>query len=244
MISIYRYQKHIDQIRTVTINLPEQGGEHENVGVELATIEDFTYVSIPDEFPLPPQPPEIEVELVELTQELCQAIKKHSPHVQLINERVGERIRLEYSEGDELKLSRLGWSVASGLTEPSASVMRELVEYNEYVEAQTTWGNEQKELLGLCPPHLDEGEASPYVPQKVSRAQAMYVMISQGIWSQAVAFVEAIEDPVEKELAEVALYHTQEYARDSPFLALAGDALGLTEEDIDNLFIAANQIKL
>lgn len=87
-------------------------------------------------------------------------------------------------------------------------------------------------------------EPIPYVPQTVSRAQAMYVMTTQGIWDQAVAFVEAIEDPMEKSLAKIALYETQEYSRDSPFLALASDSLGLTEEDLDNLFIAAEQVKL
>lgn len=87
-------------------------------------------------------------------------------------------------------------------------------------------------------------EPEPYVPQTVSRAQAMYVMTAQGIWDQAVAFVEAIEDPLEKSLAKIALYETQEYSRDSPFLTLASSALGLTEEDLDNLFIAADQVKL
>lgn len=82
----------------------------------------------------------------------------------------------------------------------------------------------------------------PVVPQAVSRAQGKAVLIQMGLWSAVVAFVEAIEDATQKALAEVALYDTVEWRRDSPFLATAAGALSISSEQLDAMFIAAAQI--
>jgi len=82
------------------------------------------------------------------------------------------------------------------------------------------------------------------VPQMVSRAQVKVALIQAGLWAQVLAFVAAIPDPVERAVAEVALNDTSEWRRDSPFLAQAGAALGLTAEQLDDLFVAAAQVTL
>lgn len=82
------------------------------------------------------------------------------------------------------------------------------------------------------------------VPQSVSRAQGKTVLIQQGLWSQVVAFVDAIEDPTAKALAEVALNDTTEWRRDSPFLAQAAQSLELSDAQMDDLFTAAAQVAL
>jgi len=82
------------------------------------------------------------------------------------------------------------------------------------------------------------------VPAQVSRAQGKAVLIHLGLWQQALDFVAAIPDPTQKALAEVALHDTQHWQRNSPFLNQAADALGLTSEQMDDLFRTASQIEL
>ena len=85
---------------------------------------------------------------------------------------------------------------------------------------------------------------APVVPQSVSRAQGKLALIGAGLWPAAIAFVEGITDPAQKAYAEVALNDTQEWRRDSPFLASAAAALGLSEGQLDTLFITAKELQL
>ena len=82
------------------------------------------------------------------------------------------------------------------------------------------------------------------VPQSVSRVQGKLALIGAGLWPAAIAFVEGITDPAQKAYAEVALHDTQEWRRDSPFLASAAAALDLSEEQLDTLFITAGGLQL
>ena len=81
-------------------------------------------------------------------------------------------------------------------------------------------------------------------PASVSRAQGKLALIGAGLWPAAIAFVEGITDPTQRAYAEVALHDTQEWRRDSPFLASAAAALDLTEEQLDTLFITAGGLQL
>lgn len=142
MPSIYKYQKHITQTKTVALNMPE--GEDGQEGLELATIDGETYVVIPDGLTLPMQPEEISAEPVDLTPELRQTICANSPHVRLIDERVVERIRERYTQNDELKYARLAWR-----GDNSEDVQQELEDYDAFVEAARQWGQVEKAELGL-----------------------------------------------------------------------------------------------
>ncbi len=102
----------------------------------------------------------------------------------------------------------------------------------------------------VCGMILENGEyvnpppAPPPVPQSVSRAQGKAALIQAGLWSAVVAYVDAMTDPTEKALAEVALNDTTEWLRTSPFLNAAATALGLTETQLDDLFRTAATIQL
>ena len=82
------------------------------------------------------------------------------------------------------------------------------------------------------------------VPAQVSRAQGKAVLIQMGLWQQVLDFVAAIPDSTQRALAEVALHDTQNWQRNSPFLNQAADALGITQAQMDELFIAADQVML
>lgn len=82
------------------------------------------------------------------------------------------------------------------------------------------------------------------VPQQVTRAQGKVVLIQMGLWQQVVDYVAAITDPIQKAIAEVALNDTQYWQRNSPFLAQAAQSLGISSEQLDQLFIQADQVIL
>lgn len=84
----------------------------------------------------------------------------------------------------------------------------------------------------------------PAVPQVVSNAQGQAALVLAGRWSDVLAYVESIEDETQRQLAEIALHRTQYWQRNSPFLAEAAAAIGLTEAGVDALFESASQIQL
>lgn len=91
---------------------------------------------------------------------------------------------------------------------------------------------------------IDTALLKPVVPQSVSRAQGKAALIMAGKWDAVLQFVDGIADPAEKALAEVALNDTLDWRRDSPFLNTAAAAIGLTTEQLDDLFVTASAIAL
>lgn len=79
---------------------------------------------------------------------------------------------------------------------------------------------------------------------QVTRAQGKAALIRAGLWQGVLDFVDAISDPVEKAIAEVALNDTTHWQRSSAFLNVSAEALGLTDDQLDQLFIDASKIEL
>lgn len=88
MAQVYSYQKVTDEFTTYTVVEPDYKEGDERV-TELCTVEGTTYISVPDAVILPEQPGQ--VVLVEITpnEALYEVIEAVSPHIQLINQRVG-----------------------------------------------------------------------------------------------------------------------------------------------------------
>lgn len=88
-------------------------------------------------------------------------------------------------------------------------------------------------------------DPSPIVaPSQVTKAQGKAALISAGLWQGVLDYVASIEDETEKALAELAIHDTTHWQRTSTFLNSAVTALGLTQEQLDELFIAASKIEL
>jgi hypothetical protein len=121
----------------------------------------------------------------------------------------------------------------------------EVFAYESEQERQE-WG--APELVEMTPEeidaHLNPPPAPPYVPQQVTRAQGKAALIQAGLWGDVEDYVDGIEDPTEKALALVALNDTTHWQRTSPFLNAAAAALGLTDEQLDDLFRQAAKIEL
>jgi hypothetical protein len=86
---IYRYQIVSDSYTTFRLNLPEQDGETQ--GVELCTLDGYTYLSIPADAVLPEQPEQITLDgPLELTLDMSRRIINQSRYVQRLMEQLGD----------------------------------------------------------------------------------------------------------------------------------------------------------
>ena len=125
--------------------------------------------------------------------------------------------------------------------------------YERVYPALTTPIATESEVLVSMPPEKVDGvwrevfavEAAPVVvPQQITRAQGKAALIMQGSWGAVLDYVGAIQDPTQRALAEVALHDTLTWERSSPFLNAAVAGLGMTDEQLDALFIQAAGIAL
>ena len=82
------------------------------------------------------------------------------------------------------------------------------------------------------------------VPQQITRAQGKVALIMQGYWQAVLDYAASIQDPTQRALANVALHDTSTWERSSPFLNAAVEGLGMTDEQLDALFIQAAGIAL
>ena len=120
------------------------------VGTELATVNGFTYVYIPDTETLPEQHAEVtDHQVVSLTAQEISDIKSNSPHVRFINDRMQEKIRSKYSLEDEQYYSRIGVGVALGVYTFQTGEQESLLAFGTYVESVRQWGRDERAKIGL-----------------------------------------------------------------------------------------------
>lgn len=82
--------------------------------------------------------------------------------------------------------------------------------------------------------------APPVIPQSVSRFQARAALHLAGLLDDVEALMAAPDTPA---LAKLAWADAMEFERQSPTIAALAGAVGLTEQDIDALFVTAAGIK-
>lgn len=153
MSIIYSYKKYKDSKITRTLIFPSDPNSPHGgfLGIEIATIDDITYVSIPDGIELPKQPIEIQdsIKIVNLTSELKTYIKTASPHIQIINDNMIKEIRSRYSIDDELYFSRIGMAHAIGMYTLSEEEIQELFEFHNCIESIRISGRENRRIIGF-----------------------------------------------------------------------------------------------
>ena len=86
---------------------------------------------------------------------------------------------------------------------------------------------------------VDSTEQPTPVPQSVSRFQARAALHLAGLLDQVEGLMV---DPSTPTLARLAWADAQEFKRSSPTIASMAQALGLSDEDVDALFISASAI--
>ena len=101
-----------------------------------------------------------------------------------------------------------------------------------------------EEVGGLSVWRWPDAEPQSAVPQRITRAQGKAALIMRGHWQAVLDYVAAIQDPTQRALADVALNDTLTWERSSPFLNVAAEGMGMTDEQLDALFIQAGGIAL
>ncbi len=150
MTSIVAYQKVSTPHTTITLRLPDNQGVDDALRcTELCTLDGVTYVAVPDALTLPDQPPELTVAPAVLTDELREQIKAASTHVQLIGQRMIDRIRATYTIDDEMYFARIGVGTSLGMYVPSPSEQVEMAAFGDFCEATRQWGRDERAKLGL-----------------------------------------------------------------------------------------------
>ncbi len=90
--------------------------------------------------------------------------------------------------------------------------------------------------LELVPP----AEPAPVVPQSVGPYQARAALLAADLLDDVEAL---IADPETDRAIKIAWEYASEFKRESPFIEQMAGALGLTEQQVDELFIAAAQVE-
>lgn len=80
---------------------------------------------------------------------------------------------------------------------------------------------------------------SPEVPEVVTMRQARLALFGAGLLSAVDAAIDALPSP-QKEAARIEWEYSQEVHRDKALVQTLGPALGLTDAQMDALFIAAS----
>ena len=145
---IYAYTKVSTPYTTIQMALPYEM-DSENQCTELCTLDDVTYVAVPESVTLPDQPTELTITEATITPELRDAIKAESPHCRLITERMEMRISSKYSLSDEQYFARIGVGAALGAYTFAPGEQDELLAFGAYVEAARQWGRDERAKLGL-----------------------------------------------------------------------------------------------
>lgn len=77
------------------------------------------------------------------------------------------------------------------------------------------------------------------VPFSVAQWQGEKTLKRMGLWDSVVEFVESLEGD-EREDAEIGLYKVGSWRRHSPFVLMCASVLGLSERQLDDMFIEAS----
>jgi len=147
---IIKYKKVQDEYTTHTLLEPDYK-DLDGRCTELCTIDDFTYVNLPEDITLPNQPTNIQATFAQvvLTDELKEQIKKLSPHIQLSYARLQERIRARYSADDETYFTRISIGALAGTYTMMPDEPGLISAYQDWVEESRELARIERAGLGL-----------------------------------------------------------------------------------------------
>lgn len=84
-----------------------------------------------------------------------------------------------------------------------------------------------------------QDEPVPAVPQVVTRRQARQALLLAGLLDNVQPAIDAIPDPVQRQMAQIEWDDSLEFQRTRPLLVQLGSAIGLDDVGLDALFVAA-----
>lgn len=145
---VFKYQRSITAGPNGT-TLYFRNAEAEPLAQEIAEIDGWHFVFVPDGCALPEQPAEISWQPVTLDDALREQIKAASRQCHLIADRMQSMIRGQYSLEDEQYFARIGVGVALGAYNFSAGEKEALIGFGQFVEDVRQWGRDRRAEIGL-----------------------------------------------------------------------------------------------
>jgi hypothetical protein len=88
---------------------------------------------------------------------------------------------------------------------------------------------------------LTTEELKSRVPQSITKRQARQELIESGFIGAVEAAIDAIQDPTQKALMLSWWNDSQDYERANPELITMAASIGLTEEQLDAMFLSASK---
>lgn len=83
-----------------------------------------------------------------------------------------------------------------------------------------------------------------YIPAVITRAQGKAAFINAGLWADLESYIDNIADETQKALMRVVINDATQWKRSSALLNEIALGLGMANEQLDDLFIAASKIEL
>ncbi len=89
---------------------------------------------------------------------------------------------------------------------------------------------------------IDPVLAKPPVPQSVTMRQARLALLGAGLLDDVDAAIAAIPDPVQRKAAQIEWEYAAIVERNSALIQQLAPALGMTEAQMDELFVVAARL--
>ena len=80
------------------------------------------------------------------------------------------------------------------------------------------------------------------IPESISKRQARQQLIIDGLYNNVQPIIDSIEDETQRLLTQVFWEDSNTFERNHPMLIQFGTALGLTEAELDMMFINASKL--
>ncbi|MDY0206211.1 MAG: hypothetical protein RBR82_06250 [Pseudomonas sp.] len=142
------------------------------------------------------------------------------------------------------KYDIFGWYIGQGTGERSTETAPDnqaLTEVEE--ELRSNWTGHKWIELPYRHFNFEETQEPELVPDVITRRQAKQQLLLVGLLDVVDVGIAAIEDETERRMAQIYWEDSQEFERNHPLLISLGmSILGLTEEQLDDLFIAASKL--
>ena len=91
---------------------------------------------------------------------------------------------------------------------------------------------------------IEEENYLATVPQEIMRWQGVLILKREGYWDTVMSAYNAIETSYQKDEMNAALFQTMSWKRSSPSLKSMAQVLGLTDLQLDALYIEASSLEV
>jgi hypothetical protein len=132
--------------------------------------------------------------------------------------------------------------VITQLPNPTYDYATETIEYREYADLVNLLWVKESYVRSLTPEEIEQRKPKP--PNICTPRQFRLALIREGInISNIEAMLNQIEDDMERQIALIEWEYALEIKREHPLIDSFASIMGITQEQLDNIFIVANTIE-